>query len=352
MSAKVVTRYLSEKDYARWSDLVAASSHGSIYSTPEYLDVLCAESDGTFRILVAERGDDLIGGIALFERTNRWGRYVSPRLLLYYNGFVLKGHPSKYPSERTAREVETIAALAEKLQDAGYGRVEIKSRGTLTDIRSALELGWRAWPSYTYVVTIGDLEMAWSRVEQNLRRLVGRCERDGIHFTEDDDFDSFYRLHEQTHIRKGAALYMPRENFERFFKRLKSQKLCGLFQARTAEGQVISSQLVLLGRHSVCHTVSAAADATFLKTGSTAFLRWRTFEQLSKLGYVANDLTDAQLNPVTHFKSQFGGDLQMNLVLARRDRPAFAIERSISIAKNLTGGAIRRVVHKLNQKAA
>jgi hypothetical protein len=273
-------------------------------------------------------------------------------LLLYYNGFVLKAHPSKYPSERTAREIETISILAEELHKAGYGRVELRNRGTLSDVRPALQLGWSASPSYTYVVAIAELDAAWSRVEQNLRRLVGRCEREGICFSDDDDFASFYRLHEQTHVRKGAALYLPKQNFERYFKRLKVQRLGALFQARTGEGQVISSQLVLLGQHPVCHTVSAAADAAYLKTGATAFLRWKAFEHLSKLGYTANDLTDAQLNPVTHFKSQFGGDLQMNLVLARRDRPGFVIERSISRAKNLTGGAIRRMVGRLNQKAA
>src|SRR5205823_11286478 len=121
----VETCYLSEKDYACWNGLVAASAHGSIYSIPEYLEVLCAESNATFRILAAERAGELLGGIALFERTNPWGRYVTERLLLYYNGFVLKDHSSKYPSERTARDVHIMSALAEKLREAGYGRIHI-----------------------------------------------------------------------------------------------------------------------------------------------------------------------------------------------------------------------------------
>ena len=106
---------------------------------------------------------------------------------------------------------------------------------------------------------------------------------------------------------------------------------------------------MLLGRHAVCHTVSAAADAAFLKTGASAFLRWRAFEHLSKVGYSGNDLTDAQLNPVTHFKSQFGGNLEMNLVLSRPDRGAFVLERSIAKAKNLAKVALRQAVVKLNR---
>ncbi len=352
MGAKVATRYLTEKDYACWNALVAASSHGSIYSTPEYLDVLCSESNATFRILVAERAGEMVGGIALFERTSRWGPYVSGRLLLYYNGFVLKPHASKYPSEQTARDIETISALAEELSQEKYGRFEIKNRGALTDVRAVLEQGWKVWPSYSYVVKIDDLETAWSRVEQNLRRLVGRCESEGICFTDDDDFDSFYRLHEQTHHRKGSTLYLPQKSFERYFKRLRGQGLCAVYHARTGAGQAIASQLVLLGNHPISHTVSAGADAAFLKTGANAFLRWRAFQHLSKLGYLGNDLTDAQLNPVTHFKSQFGGNLEMNLILSRPDRGAFVVERNIARAKRLATGVMRQITVKLNRKAA
>jgi hypothetical protein len=352
MTAKVATRYLTDRDYTCWNALVTASSHGSIYSTPEYLDVLCSECNATFRILVAERAGEIVGGIALFERASRWGQYVSGRLLLYYNGFVLKSHPSKYPSEQTARDNETISALAEELRQQKYGRFEVKNRGALTDVRAVLQQGWKAWPSYSYVVKIDDLETAWSRVEQNLRRLVGRCESEGICFTDDDDFDSFFRLHEQTHNRKGTTLYLPQKNFERYFKRLKSQGLCGLYHARTATGQAISSQLVLLGHHTVSHTVSAAADAAFLKTGASAFLRWRAFEHMSKLGYSGNDLTDAQLNPVTHFKSQLGGNLEMNLVLSQPDRGAFVVERNFARATRLAKGVMRQVAVKLNRKAS
>jgi hypothetical protein len=56
--------------------------------------------------------------------------------------------------------------------------------------------------------------------------------------------------------------------------------------------------------------------------GATAFLRWKVFEVLSGLGYAANDLTDAALNSVAHFKSQLGGTLEMCLILEKPPRPA------------------------------
>jgi hypothetical protein len=343
MSTKVTTRFLEEAEYPAWNSLIASSPEGSIYSSPEYLDVLCSETGARFRILVAERGGEIVGGIGLFEMTSAWGTYAMGRYLLYYHGIVLKPHPSRYPSERTAKQLECLTALEEAISKIGYGRVEIKSRSSLVDVRPFLERGWSASPSYSYVVPLTDAETRWSRVEQNLRRLVGRSEREGAQFCDNDDFDSFYRLHQQTHVRKGAALYLPEAAFRRYFERLRSQNLCRLFHARTPEGRVMATQLVLLGPHSVCHTVSAATDKEYLKSGVTAFLRWKAFEHLAALGYTGNDLTDAQLNPVTHFKSQLGGDLHMNLVLSRPDDGRFRLQK----LAHRTGGFAKRGIKAL-----
>lgn len=336
MRAKVTTRFLSESEYAEWNRLVALSPDGSIYSTPEYLDVLCSAGGGRFKILVAERNGQLLGGIGLYERTSRWGAFVSTRLLLYYNGFVLRPHETKYPSERTAQQIEILAALEEVLARANYGRLLLKNRSTLTDVRVFQERGWEVGLSYTYVVPLKDLDALWNRMEQNLRRLVQRCTREGIQLTDDDDFGSFHRMHGQTHERKGFPVYLPRENFRHYFERLKAQGLCRLYHARMPDGRSISAQLVLLGPHPVSHTVCAAADAEYLKLGASAFLRWKVFGELSHLGSAGNDLTDAALNPVTHFKSQLGGDLEACVTLQRPDALAFRFREAAS-------GVIRRV---------
>jgi len=320
---ELAARALVESEYQAWNALVGRSAEGSIYSTPEYLDILCAAAGGTFRILAVHRGDELLGGIALYERNSRAGTYVSPRLLLYYNGIVLRPADSHYPSQRTARHNETIAALAGGLSALGHGRVALRCRSPLTDVRVLLAKGWTARPQYSYVVPLTDMPALRSRVEQNLRRLIERCKSQGILFTDDDDFDSFYRLHEQVHARKGADLYLPRAAFQRYFEALRSLGFARLFHARLPDGQAISSQLVLLGGHPVSHTVSAAADAAHLKLGATAFLRWNAFRKLSELGSTANDLTDAALNPVTHFKAQLGGDLALCLLLEAPESPRF-----------------------------
>jgi hypothetical protein len=321
--SELSVQVLAEAEYDAWRSLVAESPDGSIYSTPEYLDALCSAAGGTFRVLALQQGTELVGGVAVYERATRFGSYVSPRLLLYYNGPVLRRYDTRYPSQETARHLKACTALEAAISGAGYGSVKLKLRSTLRDARPFLASGWSARVGYTYVVDLTDLEAAWSRIEQNLRRLVERCGREGISFGDDDDFDSFYRLHAGTMERADAPTYLDRDAFRAFFERLRGQGLCRLFHARLPDGRVAASQLVLLGPHPVTHTVTAGGDPELMKTGATAFLRWRTFEALAGMGYAANDLTDASLNPVTHFKSQLGGELQSWLELWSPQTRAF-----------------------------
>lgn len=319
MSSEVTTRILARSEYPHWADLVAGSPDGSGYSLPQYLDALCDAAGGGYRVLVAERDGHIVGGIALYERPITFGSCVSPRLLLYYNGIVLMPHDTKYPSQRTFWHLQTLAALECALSHLHHARLRFKSRATLNDGRVFQSRGWSVETLYTYVVDISDLDAAWSRIDKNLRRLVGRCREQGVTTTVDSDFDAFYRLHLQTHVRKGAALYLPRDAFRTFIADLHAKGLCRLYHARLPDGRAIATQLVQVCRHPVTHTIAAGADAEFLNLGASAFLRWRVFEDLAALGYKANDLTDAELNPVTHFKSQLGGDLMMCLEISRPD---------------------------------
>jgi Acetyltransferase (GNAT) domain len=311
LASDITVHELGEPELDAWTTLVSASPEGSIYSLPRYLDVLCATAGGRFRVLGVRHGDELVGGVALYERPSRLGAFVSTRRLLYYNGIVLKRYDTKYPSEQTGRHLKASTALAEALVGRGYASLQLSSRGSFLDVRPFLAAGWSAAPQYTYVVPVGDLELLWSRVEQNLRRLIRRSEKEGAAVVCDDDFDAFFRLHAGTMGRKGQELYLPEEAFRRWFEALRAADLCRLFHARLPGGRAVASQLVLLGPRPVSHSVAAATDPEFMKSGVSALLRWKVFEAVSELGFAANDLTDASLNAVTHFKSQLGGDLQL-----------------------------------------
>jgi hypothetical protein len=351
-SEKVLeARFLGEPEFPAWRDFVDTSPAGSIYSYPEYLDVLCRVSGGSFRVLAVFKGGEIHGGIALYERGSIAGTILSGRLLLYYNGIVLREFRGKHPSENSSRELAILSALEGALSRMGLAHVEIRNRHPISDIRVFLARGWMAHPSYSLLMQFDNLDDAFGRVEQNQRRLVRRCQEAGAVLSFDDDFDAFYRMHLGTHLRKAAPVYLPEASFRRYFRDLASQSLCRLFHVRMGGGRPAASQLVLLGGHPVTHTVTAAADPEFLRLGTTPFLRWKVCEALAAEGYRGNDLTDASLNEVTRFKAQMGGELVTNLVLSRPDALSYRIHRSLGRGSRLVRGLLGRMLRTARPSA-
>jgi hypothetical protein len=328
VKSDVHVRELGEGDFDAWRAVLARSPQGGVYALPEYLAALCEATGARYRIIGVFLNDQLVCGAPLYERRERAGTVVTNRTLLYYNSIVLDLPPRKFHSDLTAQMQSVLAALERGLTGRGYAHVSLHNHASLTDLRPFLARGWDPSLSYTYVVSLADMAEQWERVDQNLKRLIRRCERDGVTYREDADFDALFRLHWQTHQRKGAPLYLPEAAFRRFFERVHA---CGLARLGHAvfDDKVVASQLMLVGPHPVSHTVCAGADEDYLRLGASAFLRWHAFLPLHRDGYAANDLTDASLNPVTRFKSQLGGDLT----------PTFSIARSDSLLFRLEGGA-------------
>jgi hypothetical protein len=353
MAWDVETRTLEPPEFPAWETFVAGAPGGSVYSLPAYVEALCTAIGGRYRVLAVKRNDEIVGGVALYERDAGGGTFVSPRLLLYYNGVVVRRYDTQYPSENTSRHVKILTSLEAKLATLGFGSMSLRSRDLL-DVRPFLAAGWKADPSYSYVVPL-ELEAAWGRIEQNLRRLIDRARNDGLAFSDDDDFDAFFHLHAMTLDRHGTGVYLPRAVFKTFFHTLHRQSLARLFHIRTSEGRAVASQLVLLGGHRVCHTASAGAEPEFNKRGATALLRWNAFERLASLGYQGNDLTDAALNPVTHFKSQLGGTLELSFTLqsplTRRFRWATGASDALSRSRRIARAMARRVLRRDGNKA-
>lgn len=306
--SRLEIRILEKKEYELWDGLVCSSIHGSPYNTSTYLDAFCSVTGGNFRIAGAFKGTEIFGGVALYEEGSRYGPIVSTRLLLYYNGLIVRELDTRYPSRQESHRVEVLSSLKEFLSKAGYARIQLRNRSSLRDMR-VFGSNWTVRMSYTSVIPLLGIDACWARVDRSLRRLIDRSNDAGVEFSEDDDFESFYELHQRTHITKGAPLYLEYEEFKRYFRRLSACGIARLFHARMINGDVGASQLVLAGEHPVAHTVCAGSDREYATHGCSPFLRWKVCEQLYREGYEAIDLTDASLSSVSTFKSRLGADI-------------------------------------------
>jgi hypothetical protein len=178
----------------------------------------------------------------------------------------------------------------------------------LHDVRPFWSKGWTVAASYSYVVPL-DLEAAWGKVEQNLRRLIDRARNAGMTLCDGDDaFDDFFRLHAATLDRHGAGVYLPRDAFRRVLHDLRRNGWAGT--TRFAPKWRASRRAARLARAAFrSHTACAGADPESTNRERPRFLRWAP----SGLARSATRGTtsDAALNPVRISKSAGGAQLSM-----------------------------------------
>jgi hypothetical protein len=329
MASHLTARYLDPSEYEKWDRFVDTTQLGCIYNQTFFLDPLCQAFGTQFRILAVFKGDQMVGGIALHYNPGKYGDMVHLRPLLYYNGLVIDNFESKYPSITSSRQTEVVNAILDELEGGRYAAAEISSTHSFEDYRPFLNRGWRLWPRYTYVVPIADLSKQWESVEQNLRRLISRCEREGMTLEISDDAELFYAMNKNTYLRKGVEPYLGRDEFIQLHKSLRECNACQIYFALTPDGQRAAAQVVLFSKHPLTHTWMAGSDPQFLQSGASAFLRWKVFEDLNRRGYQYNDLTDAMIDRVARFKSQFGGRLEPSFVIYKDISPRLHREKQI-----------------------
>jgi hypothetical protein len=318
-------RWLGEAQYAAWDDFVASSVRtGSVYSTARYLDILCRTAGGTFAIAAIEDRGALIAGMGVYRKPMHGHEVITRRMLLHYNGVVMQDDLLAFEGSFSKR-LAALDAFCAFLGQQPAAVVILNCRDGAQDFRPFQDAGWQVKPSYTIVVPTADTAALWHRFDRNVRRMVRRAEGAGCTVEADNDFDAFYRAHQEVHRRKGAQLYLSRSAFARYVDALLAARLGVIFTARLADGTPAAAQLVLLGEHRCSHTVCAGSFEAHLAPGTAYLLRWRTFVALEALGYTANDLTNATRGRVTSFKEQFGGALAMNMALRSPARLSYRL---------------------------
>ena len=341
MSQELILRPLHDGEYGRWNRLVSEAAEGSPYADTRYLATLATATGGTWDILGVLRGEELLGGQPRYIESQPWGNVLSSRLLLYYNGPVVRRSVCA-STRRVESRRHQVLSLLEKGARQGCSLVRLKMRAPESDYRPLLWQGWQGKPIFTYVVDLSDLDRIWSRIDHNLRRLIRRCERNHHSFLTPPDATAFCAMHLEVHRRKDAPLYLPTDRFESFVAELRRTGLGELFQVNLPDGTPAASQLVIFSGHPVTHTIAAAASAEAQKSGANAFLRWRVFQWLSERGYRANDLTDAHERSVARFKSQLGAEIETTLQWeAPRSRTSHLVEQAHSFAARATAKVLR-----------
>lgn len=170
---------------AEWDQYVDRSPITTPFHRYSVLNLLAQEVDAEFHTLVGFRGDEPIGILPVFERTEGPFRLVisPPELAVFTLGpaFLNFGKLKQRKKERRHRQfVETCLDWIDHEIDPDY--VDIRTVVRYGDLRPFIWRGYDVSPAYTYVVDLGPTK---EEILTSFSRDARSTIRDGVDSTSD-----------------------------------------------------------------------------------------------------------------------------------------------------------------------
>lgn len=326
-------RLEGDSDLKRWDAFVAASPQANPFSTSTWLVNAAAAVGADLEILVVEKGDRIVAGVAIPSR-EMGGRWHLGLPLAAYETFLFRPRTDSHPAAATSEHLEVSEALI-NARTKQVRNWSLLLSPAITDARPWIWARWDVRPRYTYVLDVSRPLQVSATVRPRLRKAAEA----GMKLVGDWNLDALWSVFAETQNRQDFGVRLTQDGFRRLAQSLHDGGLARMEIARAADGEPAAGHIVLAvpGTATAFQWV-AGTHSRYFKSGVSA---WQTVEsaaELGRRGFQRWDLCGADLPSVARFKSDLGADL---VVYFQVDAPRGAIEK-IHGAIKASSRALRR----------
>ena len=310
----LAVRELEALELDTWDRFVRESPQGTIFSESLWLKLL----GYPFRILACYKGDEIVGGVAVFEDELR-SNTMETVPLTSFQGFLFRNNGFMKPPLREKLEKKVSFGLIEGLEHR-YRNVTLCHHYSFEDVRPfyfhtyGQDSMYSVTVRYTSVVDLSDMNRAWSKMENNTHCEIHKGEKRGNSVQESDDFEIFDRMHRRTFERQGIERDIPSEFLARVYAELKKENRCQLFLAQNSVGSPTSACLAVWDNKRAYHWL-AASEPEHRNDGSASLTLWTVCQHMSER-FPEIDLVGCNSPKRGAFKAGFGGTLRHYFVTA------------------------------------
>jgi hypothetical protein len=298
---------LTSADYSRWDSFVASSPQGSIFQSSEWIKIFCAQFGYTSEILSVVNGQEIIGGVVLFQRQRLGVRAIMTPPMMPYNGILFAPPGSRKGQRESKDNHEITSALLPVLEEKGHF-VSLMLSPSVIDIRPFQWRKWTVTSRYTYANSLKNPGEILEMFSHSARRRVRKASEENITFEEIHDSLPVILLQEESYLRSGIKPPVRNELLQELCTRLIPSNALRFFGARHPDGTLLSAQAVITSGTSAYLWFFGRRSLANQENGSS-FLMWKIFSTLAGGGISAIDLIGANTPSIAEFKSSFGGIL-------------------------------------------
>lgn len=310
-SAAASTRFAVERlrlpeEGAAWDAFARASADPHPFATRSWLENASRAAGAELDLWAVKKGSEWIAAVGVSYRIRAGKRVHFGLPLAAYSPWVVRTREGGHPSSRASEHLAATDALTAELRRQ-YRLLSFLLPLGMDDVRPFTWAGWDAKPRYTYVLdTAGE-----PQVTDSIRRHLRKGRESGCTFSADWDFDAFSSVFDETRRRQGFGIRLGAEAFRSLASALHADGLAWMASARSADGQTLSSQIVLsVPGAASAYMWTAGTRHDQLSSGVSSWLMVEIAAEAGRRGHAFWDLCGADYPSIARFKSELGGALR------------------------------------------
>jgi len=180
-----------EQHRKEWDDVVESSSHGTLFHTWKWLNIVQRHTNSEFLPLVAYKGTQLIAIYPVFiQKKGIFKLAFSPpsQSYLLYLGPVIREYDTMKQDKKESLLVDLQEAVNTYLfseRDCKY--IRIRSSPGIYDSRFFTWTGFSVEPQYTYRINLsGGIDAVWASFDRKLRVDINKAIREKVEVRQGD----------------------------------------------------------------------------------------------------------------------------------------------------------------------
>jgi len=285
----------------RWDNFVTENPHSTVYHYSAWSNLLRDTFGYKQKGFLLLEGDDVLGGIPLFEVKGFQGKRLISNPFRDRGGILIKGKVD--PSL-------LFDKVAQLLQEGDYKYLLVKQGDSMIE-DAFKEKGFKEntlWKTTIVDLTVGR-DFLWNQLKNNAQGAVKQAKGYGLTVCAGEcceDMDTFYNIFFQTRKALGIPAF-PRRFFKKMWYAMCLAQKAKIFLAKK-DGLPLAGVILLLHNHSVIEGYAASLPK-YRHLRANDLLIWKSLEWTIERGYRVFDFgaDSSEQKGLLAFKRKWNG---------------------------------------------
>ena len=289
-----------------------------LFLQPWWLELTCGP--GNWHGCTAHRGGRLVGYLPYYLSKRAGLRTIRmPPLTPYLGAWLDYSGCSQKRVGRHDFETEVLSELVRQLP-----RVTWYHQVHPPQLQNWLPFHWQGYRQstrYTYLLEEKDEETIWRGLEDKVRNVIRKAEKEGLRVGEETELSVLRQVCRSTFGRQGMSSPFERPLLDSLHAAISSRRLGRILAARDAD-DAVHAALYLVWDQDAAYCWIMGADTRLRRSGAVQLLLWQAIRRAISMGKTFN-FEGSMLPQVEPVFRAFGGERRPVHQIFKASNPLF-----------------------------